>query len=227
MIRAVTFDLDDTFWPIAPVIERAERQLWAWLEHHHPRVTQRLDNERLRELRESVMTDHPELAHDLGAMRRMMLTLAMRPAGCGPADIEQAYQVFFMARNEVQFFEDVHETLTLLRGQYRLAAISNGNADIHRTGLADHLELQVSASEVGSRKPAPAIFEHTLRRLDLEPFEVVHVGDDLETDVAGARRAGMHAVWLNRAGSPAGRQPVPIIRSLRELPDYLESIQHP
>ena len=131
-------------------MERAERLLWAWLTRHHPAVVQSNDPQRLGALRQQVMADHPELAHDLGALRREVLALAMRPAGCSDDDVARAYEVFFIARNQVQYYDDVHDTLAQLKRRYRLAAISNGNADIGRTGLADVLELQVSAHEVGT-----------------------------------------------------------------------------
>ncbi len=77
--------------------------------------------------------------------------------------------------------------------------------------------------DVGVAKPAPAIFEHAVARLDLAPHEVLHVGDDLETDVAGALRAGLAAVWINRDTPKGGQQPVPVVRTLAELPDLLKT----
>ncbi|MEM1091608.1 MAG: HAD-IA family hydrolase [Pseudomonadota bacterium] len=223
-IKALSFDLDDTFWPIAPVIERAERRMQQWIVRRHPDLAPRLDPKVLRELRESVATDHPHLAHDLSAMRRMTLSLAMRPAGCDEKDVESAFQVFWSARNEVQLFPDVRPTLRALHPAYRLVTITNGNADMHRIGLGEVFEHHVKAAQVGVAKPAPAIFEHALAALELAPHEVLHVGDHLEADVAGALRVGMRAVWLNREQRSGGLQQVPVIRSLTELPELLETL---
>lgn len=223
-IKAISFDLDDTFWPIAPVIERAERRMQQWIVHRHPDLAPRMEPAVLRELRESVATDHPHLAHDLSTMRRMTLSLAMRPAGCDEKDVEDAFQVFWSARNEVQLFPDVWPTLRELTPNYRLATITNGNADIDRIGLGKVFEFHVRAAAVGVPKPAPAIFEHTLAALQLKPHQVLHVGDHLEADVAGALRVGMRAVWINRGEHQGGQQPVPVIRSLTELPELLETL---
>ncbi|MFK7955427.1 MAG: HAD family hydrolase [Lysobacterales bacterium] len=223
-IKAISFDLDDTLWPIAPVIERAERRMQQWIVHRHPDLAPRLDPMVLKELRESVAIDHPHLVHDLSTMRRMTLSLAMRPAGCDEKDVEEAFQVFWSARNEVQLFPDVWPALRQLVGNYRLITITNGNADIQHIGLGDIFEHHIRAAKVGVAKPAPAIFEHALAAVQLSPHEVMHVGDHLEADVAGALRAGMRAVWLNRDEHFGGQQPVPVIRSLAELPELLETV---
>ncbi len=223
-IKALSFDLDDTLWPIAPVIERAERRMQQWIVHRHPDLASRLDPAVLKELRESVASDHPHLKHDLSKMRRMTLSLAMRPAGCDENDVEEAFQVFWSARNEVQMYPDVWPALRQLSQKYRLLTITNGNADIQRIGLGDFFEHHIRAADVGVAKPAPAIFEHALATIQLPAFEVMHVGDHLEADVAGAMRVGMRAVWLNRNEHSSGQQPVPVIRSLAELPELLETV---
>lgn len=223
-IKAVSFDLDDTLWPIAPVIERAERRMQQWIIHRHPDLAPRMDPAVLMELRESVATDHPHLAHDLSTLRRMTLGLAMRPAGCTDQDVDEAFEVFWSARNEVQLYPDVWPTLRQLSPVYRLATITNGNSDIDRVGLGEVFEHHVRAAEVGVAKPAPAIFEFTLAQLGLSAHEVLHVGDQLEADVAGALRVGMRAVWLNRDERSGGQQAVPVIRSLAELPELLETL---
>ena len=94
VITAITFDLDDTLWPIRPVIERAERRMRHFIAHRHPPLASRLEPTAMAELRESVAADHPHLRHDLSAMRRLMLKLAMAPAGCSERDVEEAFRCF-------------------------------------------------------------------------------------------------------------------------------------
>ncbi|MEM9531378.1 MAG: HAD-IA family hydrolase [Pseudomonadota bacterium] len=220
-IRAISFDLDDTFWPIRPVIERAERRLKQWIAQRHPELVDHFTPERLLALRDTVLAENPGFAHDLSMLRRLTLKLAMRPAGCTEQDVEEAFEVFFSARNEVQLYPDVQPALEALASRYRLITLSNGNADVHRIGLGHFFEASIAARDVGVAKPAPAIFEHAVAELDLAPHEVLHVGDDLESDVAGALRAGLAAVWVNRDTAQGGQQPVPVVRTLAELPDLL------
>jgi len=64
-IKALTFDLDDTLWPVAPVIENAERVAFEWLARTYPSVTAAFGQEELRQLRFEIMNSHPEIKHDL------------------------------------------------------------------------------------------------------------------------------------------------------------------
>jgi putative hydrolase of the HAD superfamily len=72
---------------------------------------------------------------------------------------------------------------------------------LHRLGLAAFLTVQQFSDEVGLRKPHPEIFRRTLAALEVAPSEAVHIGDDITTDVAGARGVRMRAVHLRHAGS--------------------------
>ena len=85
MIRALTLDLDDTLWAIAPVIEQAERALHDFLGLHCPQVCERYPIEAMRALRDRIAGEHPQLAHDFSAQRRMTLQIARLEAGADPA----------------------------------------------------------------------------------------------------------------------------------------------
>ncbi|MCP1727994.1 putative hydrolase of the HAD superfamily [Natronospira proteinivora] len=221
-IRAISFDLDDTLWPVAPVIETAEQAVHAWFLRHGPPVARCFDVEGLRRLRLAVAEAHPEQAHDLSLMRRLSLRLACRQAGVDEDLAEPAFQIFFEARNRVQWYEDVAEVISSLAERHTLVALSNGNADLALTGLAPWFRFGISAIEAGAAKPDPRMFHHAARRLDLAPAEILHVGDDPLRDVAGARRAGCAAVLLDRIGDRGVDSPVPVIRNLRALPALIE-----
>ncbi|MCB1590703.1 MAG: HAD family hydrolase, partial [Xanthomonadales bacterium] len=64
MITTLSFDLDDTLWPIAPAIEAAEQALRDWLQQHWPTVANAWSADRMAELRDGLWQQHPELAHD-------------------------------------------------------------------------------------------------------------------------------------------------------------------
>jgi FMN phosphatase YigB (HAD superfamily) len=76
--------------------------------------------------------------------------------------------------------------------------VTNGNADIDRIGIGHYFDASAAAHEVGFGKPDPRIFEHACSRVGVQASRVLHVGDDLELDILGARGAGMHAAWLRR-----------------------------
>lgn len=98
-----------------------------------------------------------------------------------------------------------HEAvLATLAIDHRLGLCSNfshaetARAILERAGLERHLSSAVFSDEVGLRKPRPEIFAAVADSLGLEPREILHVGDDLRADIAGAASFGMRTVWLTR-----------------------------
>lgn len=201
--HALLFDLDDTLWPIAPVIARAELSLFAWLQAHAPRVAARFSIEALRDARMAMLARAPHAHVDLAALRRAGLLAAFAEAGEDGELVAAAMDHFLAARNAVQPYDDVLPGLARLRGRYQLGTISNGNADLRAIGL-DHLfSVSLAAHEHGSAKPDPGIFVAACQLMDVAPRDAVYIGDDVLLDVRGAQQAGLRAVWLNRVGSAA------------------------
>ncbi|UGQ45959.1 HAD family hydrolase [Massilia endophytica] len=222
--QAILFDLDDTLWPIAPVIAAAELSLHAWLAAHAPRVAQAFDIATLRARRQALLAQAPELAHDLASLRRRGLEHAFAEAGEDAAHIEGAMRHFLAARNAVQPYDDVLPGLLHLGQSLRLGTISNGNADLEVVGLAHHFAVSLAAARFGRGKPDPAIFLAACDALGVAPAAAVYVGDDPELDVRGAQQAGLRAVWMNRTGAPLppGLAPEAVVASFSELIAWLE-----
>jgi len=223
--KAVLFDLDDTLWPIGPVIEQAERQVWAWLAQHAPQVASTHTIDSLRQARMDKLAREPHYHLDLAALRRAGLLDAFTACGADPGRIDEAMAVFAAARNLVAPYADVLDGLERLGRHCLLGTISNGNADLRAIGIDHHFKVSLAAHSFGSAKPAPGIFLAACRELDVAPGEAVYVGDDLLLDVRGAQQAGLRAVWLNRTGSSRhlelGVQPDAICTSFDDLIDWL------
>jgi FMN hydrolase / 5-amino-6-(5-phospho-D-ribitylamino)uracil phosphatase len=222
-LRAITLDLDDTLWPIAPVIEQAEQALHAWLQRHAPAVVERYDIEALRLLRDEVARDRPEWAHDFTRIRHTSIGLALQHCGEDPALADAAFEAFFDARNQLQPYPGVDEALQRLAAHYPLLAVTNGNADLMRLSIGRHFQGVLSARTFGIGKPDAGIFHEACRRLGCASAAVLHVGDDWALDVLGARRAGLHSAWLRHphADEPCDVADTWVITHLRELPDRL------
>lgn len=226
-LQAVIFDLDDTLWDVGPVILRAEHAMLAYLARHYPRVTEAHGLDSMRDVRARMAREHPSMRHDFTWLRTQSLRHHAREAGYPESMAEEVFEVFFRARNEVELFDDVRPVLERLRLRYRLFAISNGNADLRAIGLAGLFERSLSAREAGMLKPDPRIFHMLLEQAAVEAQDVVHVGDDPDTDVEGARRAGILPIWLNRkaVGWPRSSPPPSVtIRALAELPAAIAAL---
>ncbi len=223
-IRTITLDLDDTLWAIAPVIERAERELWRWLGEHCPRIVTNWDASRVGALRAEIVAEHADRAHDLRFLRRTVLARMAEASGYGDDVVDPAFGVFDEHRNRVTLFPDVLPGLERLAGGFQLVALTNGNACLERIGIRHLFDDVVTAVDAGAAKPAAQIFDAACERAGVEPAEVLHVGDHPEIDVAGARAAGLRAAWVNRHGAdwPDGLEPPDAtVTSMAELADWL------
>lgn len=211
-IKAVIFDLDDTLWPIVPVIVRAEAIMFDWLAAHAPRVAQQFTIDELRKRRLALLAEKPHYAIDLRALRHAALCEAFASCGEDAAKVDHAMAVFTEARNSVTPFEDVHPTLASLHSRVRLGSVSNGVADLDAIGMAHYFQASIAAHSFGSAKPDPAIFHAACEALGVAPREAVYIGDDPVLDVEGAQQAGLLAVWMNRSA----------LQPRRILPDHIE-----
>jgi putative hydrolase of the HAD superfamily len=111
---------------------------------------------------------------------------------------------------------------------YTLAVVSNTMRTpgvvlrqlLEHYGLLSFFKHTTFSDEVGVRKPAPQIFALSLDAIGGQPSTAVHVGDDVTLDVAGARAAGMRAIYLTggRKRSPAATLAHAVIATIRDLP---------
>jgi putative hydrolase of the HAD superfamily len=182
--------------------------LAAWLRTHAPATAAGTPPAAMLALRAEVAAEHPHWAHDLSAIRLETIRRALRRHGDDPALAELAFDVFFEARHAVTLYDDVLPALERLASRHRLIAVSNGNAELHRVGLDRFFAGSVSARLHGVAKPDPSIFLAACAAARASPHQVLHLGDDLDTDVDGALAAGLHAGWICRPdGAHASADP--------------------
>jgi putative hydrolase of the HAD superfamily len=231
-IRFITFDLDDTLWDNSSVIRHAVTTLDTWLDEHAPRYRSAMTPDRLQEIRAQVVAEQPGTAHDVSALREAVLYRGMMHTGLPAAEARrlaaEAFEVFLAARQEVVFFEHALETLERLSGEYALAALTNGNADVSRIGIDHFFAFALSSADVAASKPAPDIFHAALERAGVDPHQSIHVGDHPVDDIHGASSVGMHTIWFKHPrhdGADVPSPPTAVVESLRQLPDAIRRIQ--
>ena len=200
-IKCLSIDLDNTLWDIVPTLVAAEAELKAWLRRHCPAAMPHYQPHTTTAIRNELVGLNPQRAHDLSFLRRAVLEAVLRRAGEAPELAEDAFQVFFAARNRVTLYDDVLPALDRLADRYVLVALTDGNADLSAIGLAGHFDHYINAVSVGAAKPAAAMFEAVQCYTQFAPKEILHIGDDPSKDVTGAHRYGMRSAWVNRTGA--------------------------
>jgi putative hydrolase of the HAD superfamily len=199
-IRAICFDLDNTLWDVEPVLIRAERILADWLERRYPRIPQRFTRDEMLEVRAALLVEQPRQGHDLSFLRRETLARCAAAVGYERDMAHEAFAVWHAARNQVEPYGEVIPVLEELKRRFRLATLTNGNADLAVIGLAHHFEVSFTAGALGYAKPDPRTYAALANALTLKPAEILFVGDEPHADVDGPRTAGMQTVWVNRGG---------------------------
>jgi putative hydrolase of the HAD superfamily len=225
-ILALTLDLDDTLWPVLPALECADREVDAWLRTHHPDVATRWPIAAMRELRAQIAAERLDLAHDFTTQRQLTMQRAFAACGLAEAPVEPLWEIYYAARNRVQLYADALPALQRIAARWPVASLTNGNADLERIGIHAHFHCHVCARDTGVAKPDARIFREAAQRLGVAPEHVLHVGDDPDLDVRGARDAGLRTAWINRESRPwpagFGGPPDLDLPDMQALADWLE-----
>ncbi len=227
-IKVLSFDLDDTLWPCKPTILRAEERLYQWLAEHVPEITENYDIYQLRDKRRLLFDDYPELGCDLTQLRLKSFEMLAEEFALTDDWINPAFEIFYEARQQVTLFDDVKPVLDKLTKQFQLVSLTNGNADTVKTGVDHWFDFSINSASVGKLKSEPDIYQQVQARVNIDAWQMVHIGDDPLNDVTGAKLAGAYAIWLNReqkSWTLDSCEPDAVITSLQELPSALEEFE--
>jgi FMN phosphatase YigB (HAD superfamily) len=223
VVRCILFDLGSTLWYRGDIdtweqLEAAANQCAVSLlrEHVDSHLPANLDDltlgSRLREaFNKNVRTlvhRNPEIEPD--GPSAVMETLFQW--GIKGIDISLGYDIFEALRVRIPesrpLYEDTLSTLAILQKRgFLLGVVTNrvwgGQTfleDLQTLGLDHYFDLRKIAvsADLGVRKPNAAIFFHALNALNIVPEEAVMVGDSLGTDILGAQRLGIFAIWKPR-----------------------------
>jgi HAD superfamily hydrolase (TIGR01549 family) len=200
-VTILAFDLDDTLWPCMPVIQHAEETLYAWLDQYYPRITVNYNPQQLVDLRKEFTAQDKKYSVDLSMMRYEFLKKLATDNQYDMSEVaDKGFDVFYNARQQVNFYDDVFPALERLSSKYRLGAITNGNANVEKVGLGHLMEHTISAIDLQIAKPDKRIYHALADRFDVPTEQILYIGDHPEYDVIGPQVAGLRAAWINREG---------------------------
>ncbi len=240
MIEAVLFDGDQTLWDFERVMRDALVTVLGELRAERPGpASDALTWHDLQEDRAEVAAELAGVEYNLERLRvlgfsRTLARVRATEGGDEAADAEVAERIaasYFEHRDrDPALFPDTLPCLRALRPRYRLGLLSNGSRLPEKVGLSGYFESVVFAQDHRVAKPDKGIFEIVERQLALAPERCVLVGDHPLNDVVGAKRAGWHAVWLDRDrdGFPDSLEgddvPDAVVQTLTDLPVVLDRL---
>jgi putative hydrolase of the HAD superfamily len=226
-VDAVLFDLDDTLYPYPPCREAGKRAA-------HEVARDRgydLDREAFEEL---YQRGRRETKRDTGGYaashsRTLYFKHGLREHVGRPVpdDALAMGEAFWDAYLEAMVpFDDLEETLSRLAEAGLAVGLTTNLTTrlqlrkLRELGVEGRFGAVVTSEEAGREKPRSVMFTLPLARLDCRASDAVLVGDNPETDVAGANAVGVETVLFNGevdADAPATHQPDHEVDSLLEV----------
>jgi putative hydrolase of the HAD superfamily len=132
-----------------------------------------------------------------------------------------------LSTERLKLFPETLPALEELAAKYRLGLVSDAQwvfcePEIRFLGLEQFLETVVLSSRYFVRKPAPQIYSHALRAMQVRPSQALYVGNDPARDVPGPQEIGMPVVLIHREG-PRPLTKVPVIKNLQEISSVIQT----
>lgn len=142
---------------------------------------------------------------------------------------DREIEAVMAAYHDLAVYDDVRSGLAAIADRgYPIYILSNGDPPlldslVDTANIADVVVDRISAHEIGTYKPARALYDHASTRVGMLPAKLLHVSTSW-SDVNGAIAAGLQAAWLNRkdrAWEPYAREPHVTVESLQDLVEVL------
>ena len=144
----------------------------------------------------------------------------------GKSSLQELLQVYYkQVYREREVFPEVSAVLHQLSlWGVSMGIISNTTnpvfmkeLELEDSGLKNYFDFTIYSSCVPFRKPHPSIFQLAVNQFQLEPCEILFVGDSLSFDVMGAHEVGMKTAWINRKNEETDIVPDYELSSLESL----------
>lgn len=227
MITTLSFDLDDTLWDPRSALIAADKAQWLALAERYPDLEEQFTRDQIFVCRKQILSNTPSILGDVTALRievmhQLLISLNIAP-GEANASAREAFKAFMAKRNAVILYPQAIPMLEIVSDSHTIVAITNGNADVFKTGIGRYFDLSIRADEVGIAKPHRGIFDLTWKKVGCQSSEVIHIGDSIENDIKGAINAGVTPIWYN-PDEQQNTLGVNEVRALSELPAMIQQL---
>ena len=225
-ISTISFDGDMTLWDFLKVMRDSLKQTLAEMQRLIPTPRAlKLTVDEMIEIRDQFAEEVKGEIWSLLEIRRRAFERTLEHVGHPDKDLAAHLDAIYRKHRfeDIELYPDVIPTFDALAPHFKLGLLSNGNTYPERCGLDGRFAFVIFSQDVQVEKPDPKIFQITAEKAGCELTQMLHVGDSLKNDVAGARNVGTPSVWLNREGLPndTENQPDYEITSLTEIPKIL------
>jgi putative hydrolase of the HAD superfamily len=237
--KAISFDLDDTLYSNHPIMMSTSSAMLAYFQKELPLLLNDSTDIQIEYniefwsvYKEKALNSNPELKHDVGTLRNESYYLGMIDLGLSKTHAREAAQKamdhFNFHRSNFTVPDNIHRLLSELAKKWPLIAISNGNVNTRTINLNQYFSGTYHAGEyfsgkLNKHKPCPDMFNHACSQLDIQPSELLHVGDCGKADILGGILAGCQTAWVSSydVGKPLSILPNIELSDVEELHQLL------
>ncbi|NVJ65212.1 MAG: HAD-IA family hydrolase [Gammaproteobacteria bacterium] len=196
-IKVISFDLDDTLWDNSGVIEQCLAKLYQFLCLHEPKIQSHFTIDSMERISQQLIQLQKPEYENMTVLRKSVIRQMLQEVGGDLSLINPAFAVFYHWRNQINIPNKSKRLLEQLQKKYNLVATSNGNSNLHKIGLAQYFDKHMIAGIHGRAKPSPEMINKLLAHYQLEPHQLLHIGDSHATDILSAKAANVQSIILD------------------------------
>ncbi|NNC85466.1 MAG: noncanonical pyrimidine nucleotidase, YjjG family [Bacteroidia bacterium] len=229
MYKHIFFDLDHTLWDHD---KNSHEALSAITDNHGVNNICNTDfktfHHKYVDINYSLWTDYHQkkIEKELLRWKRFDMTLNAFKVDNEKLAKQMADDYLDMCPKGPHLIDDAHEVLEYLQPKYKLHVVTNGFKEAQYTKIK-HSDLHqyfteiFISEEVGYLKPNPKIFEVAMDKIETTVDECLMIGDNLDTDIAGAQNAGMDFYFFNPENKESEIKESAQITELKQLLELL------
>ena len=204
MIKKVFFDLDRTLWDFETNSELVLKELYVDfnLKDYIPSVEDFLNT--YRQKNNALWALYRKGCLDSRVLKQKRFYETFLAYGIDKQELAQNFGKIYLEKLALkkQLFPGAIKLLNYLIGKYALYILTNGFQEVQikkivNIGLDKYFKQIFTSDTIGYQKPQPAFFEFVLKQVDEAPEYCIMIGDDLDTDIMGAKRCGIKGIYFN------------------------------
>ena len=226
--KVLFFDLDRTLWDYRANSEQTLKNL---VQKHTPELIEKFEEFLMvfYEVNESLWVEYREGRLSKERLSTQRFIDSFKRLGVDAELFAEEFSIDYIKEspNKTKLFPGTIETLEYLKNAgYQMYLLTNGFVEVQKVKIRDSklepfFERMITSEEAGYQKPDKKIFEFALNIAKSDKADCLMVGDDLESDIEGARNFGIDTVFFNPEGLIHSCNPTFEIKRLEELRAFL------
>lgn len=203
-IRVISFDLDNTLYDNQPVIKLAEEESQKYLKSEFLKQNKNFNFELFVSTRKRLF-ESKNIAYDnLTLLRQDCLRYVCAELENSESIVKKATEIFLQYRQRATIPNEITCMLEKLSSRYTLVSVTNGNCDASNLVVGKYFSKNYSPQLGHRAKPHIEMYNEVIKDHKIQAEQLLHVGDEEQTDGLGATKAGCQFYLLTPFSSPQG-----------------------